>query len=315
MGLEVINAGLQTTLQGSPRNGFRHKGVPTSGPADGFSHALANRLVGNALDAVALEITLFGASFRFTTDCHIALTGGEAEVHINGLVQQRHRTLIVRSGDSLKLGPILKGVRVYLAVAGGFAADPWLGSASTYLPAGLGGFGGRALKAKDTLTIGATSGTTEMLSTPVELNSNFGSSWVLRASAGPEADLLVGADRAEFFERTFTVSNRASRMGVALEGDSLQLSSDGRLPSAAVFPGTVQCTSSGQSFLLLADAQTTGGYPRIAQVIRVDSHLLAQLRPGDQVRFEQTSPEEAAAITKQKTERLRAWLGDTFHFF
>ncbi len=315
MGLEVINAGLQTTLQGSPRNGFRHKGVPASGPADGLSHALANRLVGNALDAVALEITLFGASFRFTTDCHIALTGGEAEVHINGLVQQRHRTLIVRSGDSLKLGPILKGVRVYLAVAGGFAADPWLGSASTYLPAGLGGFGGRALKAKDTLTIGATSGTTEMLSTPVELNSNFGSSWVLRASAGPEADLLVGADRAEFFKRTFTVSNRASRMGVALEGDSLQLSSDGRLPSAAVFPGTVQCTSSGQSFLLLADAQTTGGYPRIAQVIRVDRHLLGQLRPGDQVRFEQTSPEEAAAITKQKTERLRAWLGGTFYFF
>ena len=136
---------------------------------------------------------------------------------------------------------------------------------------------------------------------------------MLRATPGPEVELLVERDRADFFKRAFTVSNRASRMGVALEDQTLQLASDGRLPSAAVFPGTVQCTPSGQSFLLLADAQTTGGYPRIAQVIRADRHLLGQLRPGDRLQFEQVSPTQAAQVLEQKTNLFRGWLGNEFN--
>jgi len=317
MGLEVINGGIQTTMQGSARIGFRHKGVPGGGPADRLSHALANRLVGNQLDAVALEITLGGASFRFTTECRIGLTGGEAEVHINGVIQKQHRTMIIRSGDILNTGPITKGARIYLSVAGGFVGDQWLGSASTYLPAGLGGFGGRPLKAKDKLRIGSTSHcemSAEIQNTPPELDSEIRSSWILRATPGPETDLIVERDGADFFGSAFTISNRASRMGIALDGQTLQLESDGRLPSAAVFPGTVQCTSSGQPFLLLADAQTTGGYPRIAQVIRADRHLMGQLRPGDRLQFQCISRTEAALVLKKKTDIFRSWLGDEFNF-
>ena len=135
---------------------------------------------------------------------------------------------------------------------------------------------------------------------------------MLRATPGPEANLLSAHAQAEFFKQTFYVSNRASRMGAELEGQPLELISDGRLPSAAVFPGTVQCPPSGLPFLLMADAQTTGGYPRIAQIIRADRHLLGQLRPGDRVQFRRTSPQEAARVLKEKTALFRPWLGDTF---
>lgn len=316
MSLIVLNGGLQTTIQAGQRARQRHWGVPTSGPADTLSHALANRLVGNVLDAAALEITLSGASFQFTANSLIALAGGEAEIRLNAVIYPKNTTLSVKAGDILELAPLTKGARLYFAIAGGIEGDIWLGSVSTYLPAGRGGYKGRALKTGDTLKMGTECGfnlNQPILNVPHNLRPHIGSSWMLRACTGPEADLLAPSAQALFYETTFHVSNRASRMGLALEGQTLALASDGRMPSAAVFPGTVQCPPSGQPFLLMADAGTTGGYPRIAQIIRADRHMLGQLRPGDRVQFKRATPQEAAHVLMEKTKLLRNWLGDTFH--
>lgn len=315
MSIQILNGGLQMTIQAGPRNGRRHKGVPASGAADPVSHALANHLVGNPLDAASLEITLSGARLLFEENSLIAITGGEAEILHNSAHVQQHFSIFISSGDTLEIKALTKGARTYVAIAGGIIAQTWLGSPSTYLPAKLAGYHGRALIAGDRLQLSQKSRPwklTHPLTTPDHLHPYIGGSWMLRALPGPDFDCLTPAAQTNLFAKRFQVSNRASRMGVELSRQKLALTSDGKLPSAAVFPGTLQCPPSGKPFLLMADAQTTGGYPRIAQIIRADRHMLGQLRPSDQIQLRRSTPDEAAQILKEKTELFRAWLGDTF---
>lgn len=313
MSLIVLHPGLQTSLQESPRSGFRHQGVPRCGPADALSHALANRLVGNAGNKAGLEITLNGAEFAFETDVTLALAGAETEIHLAGARAALHETLFAKAGDRLTVRPFKRGCRVYLAVAGGFEGENWLGSASTYLPAGLGGYAGRALKAGDKLLFAKPpEPALPKLRTPTHLRPHIGASWMLRACPGPDFEELSKQDQSTLFETRFTLSHRANRMGAELIGRKLSTGSTGRLPSAAVFPGTLQCPPGGHPFLLMVDAGTTGGYPRLAQLIRADRHMLGQLRPGDHLQFKRSSAEDAAIVLKEKTALLRDWLGNAF---
>jgi biotin-dependent carboxylase-like uncharacterized protein len=285
MTVRILKPGLQTTVQAGPRTGQRHLGVPASGAADALSLALANHLVGNAAFAPALETTLTGATVRFERDCFVAITGARARVRLNGERVKRHRTLAVAGGDQLEIGPAKAGARNYLALAGGIAVDEVLGSASTYLPAGFGGFRGRALRVDDVLALGPCSNAPAMLKTPKDFRPPASTSWALRACYGAEVDLLDKESRFDLFDTNFSVGNRADRMGLQLEGARFAVKSGGRLASAPVFPGTIQCPEDGRPFLLSIDAQTIGGYPRVAQVARVDRHLIGQLRPGDHVRL------------------------------
>lgn len=311
MSFIVEDAGLQTTLQAGPRIGLRHKGVPAGGAADLLSLALANRLVGNELDIPALEVTLSGVSLKFQSAKTIAITGAGTLARLNDRPLEEHTAHNVKVGDTLTLAPPSHGCRAYIAFAGGLEAESWLGVTSTYLPASCGGFKGRALQRGDEVSFSPSESNTA-LQTPLEFRPHMGHSWILRATPGPEICALEDPSQQDFFKAAYQVSQRASRMGAALEGTSMRLASDGRLPSSAVFPGTVQCPPSGQPFLLMAEAQTTGGYPRIAQVIRADRHMLGQLRPGDRVQFLMTTPETAAETLRQKTALLQSWLGDTF---
>ena len=154
MTLRILKPGLQTTVQACPRAGLRHLGVPASGAADPLSLALANRLVGNALLAPGIETTLTGVRLLFEDDGFAAITGAKAKARLNGERVKLHRTLAVAAGDELEIGPAKAGARNYLALAGGVAVDEVLGSASTYLPAGFGGFEGRALRSGDVITVG-----------------------------------------------------------------------------------------------------------------------------------------------------------------
>lgn len=307
----ILKAGLQTTLQAGPRYGLRHKGVPSGGAADPLSLALANRAAGNAPDATGLEITLSGASILFEQDTAIGLTGGSATHHLNGAPVASHETIRVKSGDTLELGPVNSGCRTYLCVAGGLVGEPWLGSSSTYLPAALGGHEGRALRQRDRIEI-RPAPSPPFARTPADLRPHISRSWALRAVPGPEAETLSARSQADLFNTPYTVTQRLDRMGAALAGQPLELESDGRLPSSAVFPGTVQCPPGGAPFLLMAEAQTTGGYPRIAQVIRADRHMLGQLRPGDRLQLLRTTPEKAANVLREKTALLQNWLGNAF---
>lgn len=310
MTFRVLKPGLQTTVQAGPRTGLRHLGVPASGAADPLSLALANRLVGNAWGASALEATLTGVSLRFEHDGYAAVTGARAKVWLNEERVKRHRTLRVAAGDELTVGPAKVGARNYVAIAGGIDVEDVLGSASTYLPAGFGGFRGRALLADDVLAVGRPGDTPEMIRTPKSYRPRASTSWALRACHGAEIEMLNKESRFDLFDTNFTVGNRADRMGLELRGARFDVTSGGRLASAPVFPGTIQCPEDGKPFLLSIDAQTIGGYPRVAQIARLDRHLIGQLRPGDHVRLLWRDPDSARDELLAKHDYWREWLPD-----
>jgi biotin-dependent carboxylase-like uncharacterized protein len=304
--LRVIKAGLQTTVQAGPRTGLRHQGVPACGAADPLSMALANKLLGNRYFAPALEITSSEASFGFESAVDFAMTGATGHAKLNGEAVEFHETLSAVAGDMLEVNSFEAGARAYLALGGGILADEILGSPSTYLPAALGGFKGRALRRDDRLQIRPHESGGEKLRTPDTFRPPMSQSWAIRAC--PSAETCLLADRDSVFDENWVVGTRADRMGMALQGGPLSVNSDGRMPSAPVFPGTVQCPEDGQPFLLSVDAQTTGGYPRIAQVIRADRHMLGQLRPGDRVRLLQRDEQGAADDLRAKIGYWEAWL-------
>jgi biotin-dependent carboxylase-like uncharacterized protein len=310
MSITVIEPGLFTTIQDMGRHGWRHQGVPTSGAADTLSLAIANRLVGNPAGASALECTLIGVKLQFDEPCTFALAGGVADCTLSNEPVCMHETMQAQKGDLLTIGTITKGVRLYLAVAGagGFSIPKVLGSASTYTPAALGGYQGRILQQGDVLHFASFAKDQEKLITPPELQLPISDGWVLRVTAGPEVDMFPETAGQAFFSSRFTASRRADRMGMALEGQKVMPTGE-NIKSAPVFPGTVQCPPGGTPFLLMADAQTTGGYPRIAQVIRADRHMLGQIKPGDTVRFMQVGIEQAQQTLKEKTGLFEPWLG------
>ncbi len=308
MTITVIKPGLQTTLQSRSRRGLRHLGVPANGAADALSLALANKLVGNDWAASAIEAALLGPTLRFERDCAFAVTGASAALTLGGVAVDAHVTLRAHAGDVLTIGATSAGARVYLAVAGGFNAVDVLGSESTNLQAAFGGHRGRALQAGDVLEVrGGVAGSAR---TPPEYRFSMPSAWALRACISTETSLLDESGLKALFDTNWTVDRRCDRMGLRLAGPKLGIASDGRMPSAAVFPGTVQCPEDGAPYVLAVDAGTVGGYPRVAQIARVDRHLLGQLRPGDHLRLLRREPDQAIDELQAKIDFWRDWLPD-----
>jgi biotin-dependent carboxylase-like uncharacterized protein len=268
--------------------------------------ALANKLVGNAPWVAALEATLTGVSLAFNCESTIAITGATASCTLNGEPVRQHATIDVQANDVLAVGPAEKGVRCYLAVAGGFKAKDVLGSTSTYLTAGFGGHEGRALAAGDELSLRQPGATAPGLETPENFRMPMMDAWILRAGRSCETSGLTNP--SELFERGFTISNRSDRMGIQLTGKAFEISSDGQMPSVPVFPGTIQCTEDGSLFMLAVDSGTTGGYPRVAKVARIDLHLMGQLRSGNRLKLIERSDDDAAQELREKHAYWQDWL-------
>ena len=310
MSITVLKPGLQTTLQGAPFAGHRHLGMPAAGAADCLSLALANFLVGKSFGEIALEITLTDAIFQMNEPCSIGVVGGAEYVRINGKDHPQHQTLKLLAGDEVHIGPSRPGCRSYLAISAKISANRLLGGQSTYLAAGLGGFHGRALKTGDMVTFSQDSPNIDVdRTTPEDFRLRYSDDHVLRITPGPEASVLHDALSDDLCLRRYTVGARANRMGLALEGEPFVAGESSNMPSAAVFPGTIQLPPSGHPYLLGPDAQTTGGYPRIAQVIRADRHLIGQLGSGSRIQFVQSAPERATEIYQEKLSLLSSWLG------
>ncbi len=288
--VKIVRAGMCTTVQDLGREGWRGLGVALGGAADTVALRLANLLVGNPENAPALEFTLQGPTLMFAEDTVIALGGGDF-----GL--PRWRPLRVRAGETLHLGPVEQGCRGYLAVAGGFRVPAVLGSAGTDLRAGFGGQHGRALRDGDQLQ--ATRG-----------HAPFRPGWrmderILPRYASPAVvRVLPGAEAQEFpddwTDGDYSVSSRSDRMGIRLSGAAIRRTEARELVSAPVVPGTIQVPPDGQPIVLMCDAQTIGGYPKIGHVIGADLPVLAQLKPGDEVRFEAVDPDEAVEALRMR---------------
>ncbi len=295
--ITVIQPGLFTTIQDLGRPGHRAAGVPLSGAADPVSLRLANLLVGNAEDAAAIECTLLGPTLRFEREAVVALVGAVFPGFPTGVVTR------VAAGTELTFGHVTAGCRGYLAVAGGIDVPAVLGSRSTLVVAGFGGFAGRPLRAGDRLAVGATLRVAAGLQSRQRLDLPQSKPNTLRIIPGE----LAEAFGDEAWGRTFRTSSRSDRMGVRLEGEPLvgAMAFVG-MASVAVFPGSVQVPPDGQPIVLLADAQTIGGYPVLGQVIAADLPLAAQLRPGDEVRFEPVTLAEARAALEHQEAAIAA---------
>jgi KipI family sensor histidine kinase inhibitor len=293
--VEVLHAGMLTLVQDAGRRGHRARGVPLSGPMDAFALRVANLLVGNPEDAAALEFALVGPDLRFSRDTIVAL-GGATFGRLPDWKPMR-----VPAGTTLKLRAAVRGCRGYLAIAGGIDVPLMLGSRSTYARAALGGLEGRALRDGDVLPLGAA---------PRDLVGH----WHIDPrvlpdySAEPELRVVPGAQAGEFddtfFSSAFRLTPQGDRMGLRLSGPTLQRHAPGELASSTVAPGTIQVPPDGQPIVLMADAQTIGGYAQIAHVIAVDLPLVAQLRPGDAVRFRAVTLAEAHQLTLAREHTL-----------
>lgn len=306
MSIEVLAPGLLTSVQDAGRPGWRHLGVARGGAADRWSLAVANLLVGNPVDAAALEITLQGPTLRFPRGARIAITGATIDAHCDGEPVPGWRTVDVPAGVPLHLGHCRRGARAYLGIAGGIDVLRVLGSRSTDLRAGFGGQQGRAVRAGDVLSTGDATGFAPTRLTIARRwveprpTLDFDLPALLRCLPGSErtdpADTLAG--------RVWRVAPRSDRQGLRMAGDVLTLSGPAPVWSAAVAHGTIQLPPDGQPIVLGVDAQTIGGYPRIGHVIAADGSRMAQLRPGEEVRFLPVDADGAARALRAQQAAL-----------
>ncbi|MEM9828193.1 MAG: biotin-dependent carboxyltransferase family protein, partial [Planctomycetota bacterium] len=301
MSLLIEKPGLESLIQGRPRSGLRHLGMPWAGPADPLSAALANRLVCNPADTPLVEICFGGFQACFESAASLALTGAIAVATLDESPISFHQTVAVAPGSTLRIGVPSLGLRSYLAIAGGVAVPHFLDSTSTYAPSRIGGYQGRKLQTGDRLRFGRCDGDRPLLTTPTALHPFLTRHWRLRCCHSAEAQWLTPASKRVLFEQLMTVGSRSNRMGMQWIGQPLCLDSKHEvMASSPVFPGIVQCPPDGAPFVLGVDAQTTGGYPRVASVIRADRHRLGQLRPGDTVGLIETEIDEAHTIYREK---------------
>jgi len=328
MSIAVLKPGMLSTLQDGGRYGFQHLGVPVSGAMDSFSHRIANILADNKTDEATLEITLRGPRLRFERDALIALCGADLSPTIDGAIAPEGKAVRVRAGSVLDFGDSVAGCRAYLAIQGGFDVPVVMGSRSTYVSARIGGLDGRALRRGDVLSPGNAKSAPYpgmALALAASKRSFVAPKWavnqhieklgrslqIVRILAGRHWDAFPTVARDALTTHEFRIASDSNRIGCRLEGSGLiagdagvDAGGAGEILSEAVTFGTIQIPPGGKPIVLMADRQTVGGYPKIAEVASVDLHLLAQLKPGDRLRFELVSLAQAQALWLAREQEI-----------
>ncbi|MGH8777842.1 biotin-dependent carboxyltransferase family protein [Paraburkholderia sp.] len=327
--IDVIRAGVLTTVQDLGREGYRHLGIAMGGALDRLALEVGNRLVGNRPDAAGLEITFGPVVLRFARATRLAITGTEFGATLDGEPVHSWWSLPVRAGQQLTLHAAKRGMRGYVCIAGGIDVLPMLGSRSTDLAAHFGGLGGRALRDGDRLPVGPVAARNGLgpdarefgvkapawckfvlLHEPPPLRRGrhpAGLAWSvpIRVLPGPEYDSFTHDAQQTFWSDEWVVTPNSNRMGYRLSGTELARTRKTDLLSHAVMPGTIQVPPNGQPIVLMIDAHTTGGYPKIGAVIRADLWKLAQVRLNGGVRFVATTLAEAHRALRDERTYLR----------
>jgi len=302
--IEVVSPGALTTIQDLGRFGYAHFGISPAGAADALSLRIANRIVGNDDNAAGIEMTLIGATLRFRSSCTIALVGAE----IGTSAVSMFEPVPVNAGYILECGLLRDGARTYVAIAGGVAVPKLLGSASTHLAAGFGGFHGRSLRRGDILEIGREA-CDARAADPASLRALARARTPIRVTKGPQYHWFEEDVLMQFCASEYSVTEQSNRLGLRLSGRAVKLSSAGELLTEGVSLGAIQIPPNGQPIVLFIDQQTTGGYPKLANVIAADMHCIGKLRPRDTVRFELVSIAEAIQVLREQERAL----AEAFH--
>ena len=309
----VLEPGSFSTVQDAGRRGYQKLGVPLSGAADEYAFRLANLLAGNQPNAAVLEMTLVGCTLAALKPAWVAVTGAEAEVRKHNRKMPTWSGFALDSGDVLRLDQARKGCRIYLAVTGGFDVPEVMGSRSTNIQAGFGGYKGRALRKGDFLSTGGQSRGAQVHSeVPPEFVPALSSKMVLRCLPGPQAEFFRSRGE-ELFQSEYRVTTQADKRGIRLEGPRLHHASDspGGVLSEPSLPGNIQVPGDGNPIVLLRE-QTVGGYAKVATVISSDLWRLGQAAPGDRIRFQPVERDTAMHLRRemqQRLEELELWLG------
>ena len=304
MSIEVLDPGLLTSVQDPfGRSGWRRFGVPVSGAADPFSARLANRLVGNPDDAALLEVTLLGPELRFTVAAIVALAGADLDASLEGRPLAPGLAASARAGSVLRFGERRAGTRSYLAVAGGIEAEPVLGSSSTDLRSGFGGIDGRAVRSGDVLRIGPASDPS-----PRRASALPAPEGPIRILGGPHPERFAGDALDRLCAAAWAVSPAADRAGARLDGEPIRHATRAasEVASMGLPAGAIQVPPDGRPIVMLADRPVTGGYAAIACVARADLGRIAQLAPGDAVRFAVIEAVDAVAALRAREAELDA---------
>ncbi len=313
MSLSIIKTGIYCSVQDQGRWGYQRLGVPVSGCMDKHAASVANILCGNPHDVAVLEFVMHGASIQFEADHLVAFSGGGAAPFSGDRELLLHRAIFVPANTVIDLRYMDKGCRLYMAVAGGIDTPLVMGSRSTYEPAGAGSrvrpwevlpVGNRTDVAERMIRQMAPQGVTVAKWGAVELLEEMDSDCA-RVLRGPEWSQFSESAKRKWLSGYFQVTQASDRMGCALSGEPLSLAVSKEMISTAVTAGTIQVVPDGSPLLLMADAQTTGGYPRIAQVIEADIALCAQKRPGDKIRFREVSEAVAHQLFVNRVEERK----------
>jgi biotin-dependent carboxylase-like uncharacterized protein len=307
--IEVIKPGALLTVQDLGRTGYQQAGIPVSGAMDGPALRTGNILVGNPPGAAGLEAALTGAELKAHGDLLIAVTGAAQEVEMDGHPVPAWKSFRWEKGAVLRIKGRPVGAWSYIAVAGGVDVPEILGSRSTCLVAGFGGFEGRTLRSGDLVPVGRT----EERRLSRLAGRRLGKEWIpayarynrIRVTLGPHCEAFTERGIRDFLDSEYEVTPQINRMGARLRGESVEHAGAGDILSCATTFGTIQVPADGQPVILLADRQTTGGYPQIATVISVDLPLVAQALPGDRIAFKEVSAQDAVRLYRERERRFR----------
>jgi len=302
MCIRIENPGPLTTVQDLGRIGHMHSGFQQSGAMDWYAASLANILCQNDENCAVLEMTLGGITCQFLEPTAFALCGADMHAFLDGESVPMQRCVHAHTGSVLKMGMADSGCRTYMAVSGGLDAPLVMDSRSTNLRCEIGGLDGRRLRAGDVLSVFPCKNVSGNVSVPVR--SAVDTQTMIRAIPGPQDDFFTKDGMHTFFSASYTVTPASDRMGMKLSGPAPQAKSGTDIVSDGIALGSVQIPAGGQPIILLADRQTVGGYAKIATVIRADLPKLAQMRPGDTIRFVKATRKEALAALKEMQAAL-----------
>lgn len=311
MSIKIIKPGICSTVQDLGRTGYRSLGIGSGGVMDFFAASVANYLVGNDDKEPVIEMHFPAAEILLQANTLISITGGNFDAHINNEPVQLYQPCLVQKDSILSFKKLITGARVYLAILGGMEAENWLGSYSTHLKVKVGGFKGRLLQKEDIISLNnqamAISSKNFSVS-PTVIDAVYKDKNIVRCVAGPEWNLVGASSENIFLGSSFTITNQSDRMGYRLAGENLSLKIPTELISSPVGFGTIQLLPNGQLIILMADHQTTGGYPRIANIIAADLPKLAQLPVNSKIQFQFVSfaqAEEMLISIHQKLTEIK----------
>ena len=284
MGLEVLRAGLQSTVQDQGRFGYAHLGVSASGAADNFSLTIGNILVGNPKHYAGIEMTIIGDKYHFKSDAFVALTGSEFEAELDNKSIPFWKRLPIKKGQILDIRSTKNGARCYLCVAGGINIEDVMGAKTTHLTSGIGGLHGRILKNLDELEFGPL----DDLIKPIQKvnNSITTDTKIIKVTKGVQWPWFDKNQKNKLFQHQYQVTELSNRMGLRLIGNAIKTKKGNEITTAGISLGSIQIPGDGQPIISFVEHQTTGGYPIIANVVSADIRKVGQLKAGDCFQFE-----------------------------